>query len=87
MVEDRVVYILQLRNDCQQNILFGYNYYFSTLSTQLNAFNLWHTEVLFKFMFPTVMYALKIRTGKKKKVSLLSSFSLHRFGKFFDPRN
>lgn len=85
MVELGVVHILQLSNGCQQNLSFGYNYYFSTLSTQLSEFNLLQTEVLFKVMFPTVRYALKIRTDKK--VSLLSSFSMHWFGKIFYMRN
>lgn len=36
MVDLGAVYILQLRNDCQQNLSFGYNYYSSSFSTQLN---------------------------------------------------
>lgn len=61
VVDFGVVYILQLRNDCQQNLSFGRNYYSSPLSTQLNEFILLQTEMLFKLVFPTVSYALKIR--------------------------
>lgn len=83
MVDLGVVDILQLRNDCQQNLSFGYNYYFSPLSTQRNEFNLLQTDMLFKLVFPTVLYALKIG---RQKISLLSSFSVHCFGKFFDTK-
>lgn len=76
MVELGVVYILQLSNGCQQNLSFGYNYYFSTLSTQLNEFNLLQTEVLFKVMFPTVRYALKIRTEKKSFLIVFVLYAL-----------
>lgn len=61
MVDLGAACILQLRNDSKQNLSFDYNYYSSPLSTQLNEFNLLQREMLFKLMFPTVLYALKTR--------------------------
>lgn len=64
VVELGAVNILQVRNSCQQNLPFGHNYPFPTLSSQLNSLNMLQTEVLFKLMFSTIRYALKIRREK-----------------------
>lgn len=73
MVDLEAVYILQLRNECQQNLSFGYNYYSSPLSTQLNEFILLQTEMLFKLVFPTVLYVLKIGREDRKSPYCLHS--------------